>query len=133
MATAEQKVRWRGRIIRLLGTVACALTIGWLSGIALRFDARLQTLPGFGRGMLHGALMPLAWPTLLTGHDQEIYSAHNLGRTYKLGYSLGVNVCGAVFFGWFFWRLQKWRRALLPKATGNEAAQSAANPGGASK
>lgn len=87
--------------------VAVALFVGWFSGTAMRLDARIRTPPGFARGLLHGALMPLAWPGLLTGRDQEIYAQANLGRTYKLGYSLGVNVCGAVFFGWFFGRVRR--------------------------
>ena len=57
--------------------------------------------------------MPLAWPALLGGADQSIYSERNSGRTYKLGYSLGVNVCGAVFFGWGFWRFNRWRRQRI--------------------
>ena len=47
------------------------------------------------RGVLHGALMPLAWPNLLLGRDVTIYATDNTGRLYKLGYTLGVNGCGA--------------------------------------
>lgn len=61
---------------------------------------------GFARGMLHGALMPLAMPSLATGHDVPIYSENNTGRTYKLGYTVGVNACGALFFGAVFWRFR---------------------------
>lgn len=68
----------------------------------MRADARLAEPPGLFRGMLHGAMMPVAWPTLLVGHDQEIYAQRNRGRTYKLGYSMGVNLSGLVFFGWLF-------------------------------
>lgn len=74
----------------------------------MRADARLSERPGFTRGLLHGALMPLAWPGLLVGHDQMIYAQVNSGRSYKLGYSMGVNVCGALFFGWSFTRLRRW-------------------------
>lgn len=77
----------------------------------MRADARLTTPPGFARGLLHGALMPLAWPSLLTGHDQEIYAGRNRGRPYKVGYSMGVNISGALFFGWAFVRLHRWRSA----------------------
>ena len=65
---------------------------------------------GFGRGMLQGALMPAALPNLLVGNDVVIYAPNNTGRTYKLGYTCGVNACGAIFFGWFFWRVSRWRR-----------------------
>ena len=47
----------------------------------MRADARLAAPPGFCRGLLHGAMMPVAWPALLAGHDQEIYAARNEGRS----------------------------------------------------
>ena len=87
---------------RLLATVAVALVIAWACGAAMRADARLDSPPGFFRGLLHGGMMPVAWPTLLVGQDQEIYAARNEGRTYKLGYSMGVNLSGLIFFGWLF-------------------------------
>lgn len=59
---------------------------------------------GFGIGMLHGALMPMALPSLVMGQDVEIYAANNSGRTYKLGYIAGINICGLIFFGSVFWR-----------------------------
>jgi len=65
---------------------------------------------GFARGMVHGALMPCALPNLLVGNDVTIYAAENTGRTYKLGYTVGVNSCGAIFFGIFFWRVSKWKK-----------------------
>jgi hypothetical protein len=66
--------------------------------------------------------MPLAWPTLLIGRDQSIYAIPNAGRTYKLGYSLGVNACGAVFFGWFFTRLRRWSQSRPnPPPTADQA------------
>lgn len=94
----------------LVVALALALAVGFVSGSAMRWDATRHEPPGFGRGLLHGALMPLAWPTLLAGRDQTIYAPSNTGRTYKLGYSMGVNACGAVFFGWFFTRVRRWRR-----------------------
>ena len=62
---------------------------------------------GFGLGMLHGALMPMALPTLLIGEDAPIYAPNNAGRIYKLGYIAGINLCGMVFFGFAFWRPRK--------------------------
>jgi hypothetical protein len=59
---------------------------------------------GFAYGVLHGALMPLALPSLLLGQDVEIFAADNSGRPYKIGYICGINVCGAAFFGPLFWR-----------------------------
>jgi len=65
---------------------------------------------GFSRGMLQGALMPMAMPNLLIGSDVIIYAQNNTGVSYKLGYTAGVNVCGAIFFGLFFWRVSRWKR-----------------------
>jgi hypothetical protein len=73
------------------------------------FDRTTQPA-GFTRGVLHGALMPLALPNLLIGQDVTIYVPNNTGRSYKLGYTVGVNGCGALFFGLCFWRLNRWRR-----------------------
>jgi len=88
--------------VRVLLTITSALAMGWACGAAMRADARLSEPPGFFRGMLHGAIMPAAWPVLMIGHDQDIYASRNSGRTYKLGYSMGVNLSGLVFFGWLF-------------------------------
>jgi hypothetical protein len=65
---------------------------------------------GFGRGVIQGALMPMALPNLAVGKDVTIYSPNNTGVPYKLGYTAGVNACGAIFFGFLFWRVQRLRR-----------------------
>ena len=54
--------------------------------------------------------MPMSLPNLLVGRDVTIYSQNNSGVRYKLGYTLGVNLCGAVFFGMAFWRLNRIRK-----------------------
>jgi hypothetical protein len=61
-------------------------------------------LAGFRLGVVHGALMPVALPSLLLGKDVPIYAEKNQGRIYKLGYIAGINACGVVFFGLAFWR-----------------------------
>jgi hypothetical protein len=84
-----------------------------LSCVTRLFTAASERDPGpagFGRGVLHGAMMPCALPNLLVGRDVTIYAERNTGRTYKLGYTVGVNGCGAIFFGIFFWRVNKWRK-----------------------
>jgi hypothetical protein len=57
---------------------------------------------GFRLGILHGALMPVALPSLLLGRDVPIYATSNTGRLYKLGYIAGINLCGLLFFGTAF-------------------------------
>jgi hypothetical protein len=66
-------------------------------------------LAGFRLGVLHGALMPVALPSLLLGRDVPIYAANSTGRTYKLGYIAGINLCGLVFFGAAFRQPRKQR------------------------
>jgi hypothetical protein len=92
--------------------LAIGFSIGWtLNRIQAAFESRAQPA-GFGRGILQGALMPMTMPNLLVGHDVSIYAARNTGRTYKLGYTMGVNGCGLLFFGIFFWRVRRLRREL---------------------
>ncbi len=96
---------------RLALKVATLIVIGLLFGWGYDWAApRLygpERVAGFRLGMLHGALMPVALPVLLMGKDVPIYSASQTGRTYKLGYLAGVNLCGLVFFGLAFRRQQK--------------------------
>jgi hypothetical protein len=102
------------RLPRLVLRLAIIVTVtyGWawfVNHSVTAADARAQAA-GFSRGMLHGALMPGAMPMLLLGKDVVIYASNNNGRFYKLGYTFGVNACGALFFGGFYWRLNKWRK-----------------------
>ncbi len=98
---------------RIALIIALGLAIGWtLNRAALALDHRNQTA-GFIHGVIQGALMPMALPNLAVGKDVAIYSANNTGRTYKLGYTMGVNTCGLIFFGFFFWRVRKWKRQVI--------------------
>jgi hypothetical protein len=105
------------RVARLVARLALIIVITWgwgwvLNKSATATDTRAEAA-GFGRGMLHGALMPGAMPSLLFGKDVVIFAPNNNGRLYKLGYTFGVNACGAFFFGTFFYRLRKlnqWRK-----------------------
>ena len=56
--------------------------------------------------MMEGALMPAALPGLVGGKDLPIYAPNNLGRPYKIGYILGLNTCGTIYFGIAFWQTQ---------------------------
>jgi hypothetical protein len=81
-------------------TIALAVLQGWA---APRFYKADQTA-GFNMGLLEGALMPAALPGLLMGHDLPIYAPNNAGRPYNIGYILGINTCGTLFFGIAFWK-----------------------------
>lgn len=116
----EGKATIGRRVIRLLLRIAMLIIAGTLLGWMLnRAEAALERRDepaGFSHGVVQGALMPIALPNLAFGKDVPIYAAKNTGRTYKLGYTMGVNVCGLVFFGFFFWRLRRLRRGLTAAA-----------------
>ena len=99
-------------LLRLLWFLLLATCIGWSLNQAGRLLNRSGKRAGFGLGVVQGALMPLALPNLAVGNDVTIYSENNTGRTYKLGYTIGVNGCGLIFFGIFFWRMSRLRRTV---------------------
>ena len=83
------------------------VVLGWLYAWASPKVYPPEGKLGFGFGCIHGALMPMALPSLVMGHNVEIFAANNSGRGYKLGYIIGINVCGLVFFGSAFWSPRK--------------------------
>jgi len=99
---------WRPKIALILRKavtlVVVTLVFGWLYAWASPWAYPPDRPAGFAYGFLHGALMPLSLPSLVSGHDVRIYDDHNRGRSYKIGYICGVNVCGLVFIGPLFWR-----------------------------
>jgi len=107
-ASAPARQRWN--VVRRLSCILLlAFVIGFiLNRVAQQFD-RSPRPAGFLRGLVQGALMPASMPNLLIGHDVVIYAVNNNGVFYKLGYTMGVNGCGAIFFGIFYWRLKRWR------------------------
>jgi hypothetical protein len=114
MSDAQVKPTAGPRSARLLVKIASVLVVAATIGFILNHLAssleRTGRPAGFSRGLVQGALMPMAMPNLMVGRDITIYAAQNTGRLYKLGYTMGVNVCGAIFFGLFFWRVRRWRK-----------------------
>ena len=100
-APAARRNFWLKKIITF---VICSLLVGWFYGWSFARAFPKDKPMGFGYGMLHGALMPLALPSLLMGQDVEIFATENSGRSYKIGYICGSNLCGLGFFGPLFWR-----------------------------
>lgn len=101
----------RGRIFkRVVIFLIAAACVGFLMRHMSASLSKSTEPAGFARGVLQGALMPCALPNLLVGNDVMIYAPNNTGRTYKLGYTFGVNACGAIFFGLFFWRVSRWKK-----------------------
>jgi hypothetical protein len=93
---------------RILSLLIVATVIGCIFKFASSRMHETSEPAGFFQGMLHGAMMPMAMPNLVIGSDVTIYAPINTGRTYKLGYTVGVNGCGALFFGFLFLRLSRW-------------------------
>ncbi|HEY1490565.1 MAG TPA: hypothetical protein VGF90_05950 [Verrucomicrobiae bacterium] len=97
---AARRKLWLKKIAYCL---SASLLMGWFYGWASPRAFPKDKTMGFGYGMLHGALMPLALPSLLMGLNVEIFATENSGRIYKIGYICGINVCGLSFFGPLFW------------------------------
>jgi hypothetical protein len=100
---------WR----KLLWRIFLLIVVGMLVAQLLNYSARTintsKEPASFSQGVLHGAMMPCTLPALALGQEVEIYAARNTGRSYKLGYVLGVNLCGAIFFGLLYRRWHKWQ------------------------
>jgi hypothetical protein len=99
--------------------VIVGVIFGWIYAWASPWIFPRETQAGLGYGVAHGALMPMALPSLVIGKDVDIYAANNSGRFYKIGYIIGINVCGLVFFGSAFWRPAK--KVSAPDADGTDA------------
>jgi hypothetical protein len=106
MATPTPKQtssRYHASMVRRLAmTVASLVVLGFIFGWGYdwatpRFYGPDRT-PTFRLGVLHGALMPVALPSLCVGKDVPIYLPNQPNRLYKLGYVAGVNLCGLLFF-----------------------------------
>ena len=90
--------------IKIIALTAISLALIFAQGWAAPRYYRPDYVAGFYTGLLEGALMPAALPGLLGGKDVPIYAANNEGRGYKIGYIVGLNTCGTLFFGVAFWQ-----------------------------
>lgn len=95
---------FRDWVKKVILFVAVAVFFGWIYGWASVRMFPKETRFGFAHGVVHGAMLPLALPTLVMGRDVELFGANNTGRTYKIGYICGLNLCGLIFFGSAFWK-----------------------------
>ena len=99
--------RMKRLVVKITILVLLGLTLGCAYDWAVPRIYGLDRVAGFRLGVLHGALMPVALPALLLGKDVPIYAPNNTGRTYKIGYIAGINLCGLLFFGSAFWQPRK--------------------------
>jgi len=99
---------WGRQIVaKIITLTLICLVLGLAQGWAAARFYRPDREAGFHVGLLEGALMPAALPALLMGKDVPIYAPANVGRLYKIGYILGINICGTVFFGVAMWQSRK--------------------------
>lgn len=97
--------RIRRHLLRKALTLAAVTVVfGWVYGWASPWAFPTDRAADFKYGVLHGALMPIALPSLVMGKDVTIYANENSGRGYKIGYICGINLCGLLFFGVAFRR-----------------------------
>jgi hypothetical protein len=93
-------------MVKFAALTALSVVLGATQGWAVARTYKPDYVAGFHTGLLHGILMPAALPGLLMGHELPIYAPNNAGRPYNIGYILGINACGTVFFGIAFWSRQ---------------------------
>jgi hypothetical protein len=94
-------------VIKFIAMTVISLVLIFAQAWAAPRFYRVDYKAGFYCGLLEGALMPAALPGLLRGQDVPIYAPNNEGRGYKIGYILGLNACGTMFFGVAFWQPRK--------------------------
>lgn len=101
---------WLGKLGAILRRSAVAIALAFVltqSMAVANRNLKPGEPAGFWYGMAQGAIMPASFPSLILGQDVAIYAAHNTGLGYKLGYTSGVNICGAIFFGMFYRRAKR--------------------------
>ena len=98
-------------IIKFVAMTVFVWVLADLQGWASKSSYNPENQANFKMGIVHGILMPAAFPGLMFGHDLPIYAPNNTGRNYKIGYILGINTCGTIFFAIAFWhpRGLKWK------------------------
>jgi hypothetical protein len=109
-ASPARKVPVKLIVTKFIALTALTAALAILQAWAAPRFYRTEYTANFYTGLLEGALMPAALPGLLTGHDLPIYAPNNSGQGYKIGYILGINTCGTLFFGIAFYGMSRPRR-----------------------
>ena len=96
-------------VVKSILLIAVCVILGVAQAWMASWSYKPDRVAGFPIGLWHGMLMPAALPGLLMGQDLPIYAPNNTGRPYNIGYAMGINGCGVLFFGVAFWRPRGWR------------------------
>lgn len=99
--------------IKVIVLTALTLALGFGQGWAASRLYKPDHVAGFHMGLLEGMLMPAALPGLLLGQDLPIYAPNNSGRAYNIGYIMGINTCGTLFFGVAFFQPRRRHRLII--------------------
>jgi hypothetical protein len=102
-AASTSSPKWGYKVIKIIALTLFSLALGFGYDRAAPRTYGPERVAGFFTGMMHGALMPAALPTLVFGKALPIYAQNNVGRGYNIGFILGLNTCGTLFFGIAFW------------------------------
>jgi len=105
---------WQFIVIKCLGMTLFVALLAMVQGWAAKNTYKPENFADFKIGMVHGILMPAAFPALLAGHDVPIYAPNNSGRNYKIGYILGINTGGTIFFAMAYWGMGRHRKKTPP-------------------
>ena len=106
-AASTSSPKWGYKVIKIIALTLFSLALGFGYDRAAPRTYEPERVAGFFTGMMHGALMPAALPTLVFGKALPIYAQNNVGRGYNIGFILGLNTCGTFFFGIAFWHPKK--------------------------
>jgi hypothetical protein len=106
-ATRTPSPKAKEVVIKAAILILLGLLFGFIHSWAATRYYSPERQAGFHLGVVQGALMPAALPGLLMGNDLPIYAPNNIGRGYKIGFLLGINACGTLFFGVGFWPMRK--------------------------
>jgi hypothetical protein len=104
IAAPQELSKTKATIIKIIALTVLSLALGFTHSWASTRLYQPDYVAGFRTGLLEGALMPAALPGLVGGKDLPIYAPNNIGRGYKIGFILGLNACGTLFFGIGFWQ-----------------------------
>ncbi len=104
--SSERARKLKHTVLKITVLVLLGLGFGYAHGWASTRLYGRDRVAGFHTGVIQGALMPSALPSLLMGKDLPIYAPNNEGRAYNIGYIFGINTCGTLFFGVGFWPLR---------------------------
>lgn len=109
MVTANQMSLVKFIVVKSVTIIGLCVILGVAQGWMASWSYKPNRVAGFPMGLWHGMLMPAALPGLLMGQDLPIYAPNNTGRTYNIGYAMGINGCGLFFFSISFWRPRGWQ------------------------